>query len=512
MNTTQKPNSQFIEELQVDIVTPIYTGIVLNTPKLAHFTMDSEPGSGYPLAQEKIINEMKGRSKLGWGLPGKIESQLDYTSAFSELDSMIAPASQPWGGSRYPNCFLECAVTQKDMEVIVPSNQLFESHDPENFSEIEQKDKHFLICISEIHMRIYHYGFILTTVRITITPKNGDGFFISDAMKATKIFWSRVLGLLQDEHNANFNSQDSDFLKLINHATEHFLSCAKKLNLVFDEYSFFFEKEFEYLANKSVWSHPVFYLPYNNRFEPDLYLDPQYTKIASEAKLKVDPGFVGSSHSCLYFDSQDGLNSPTDSSEDELLPFQIIRDTCAFDAAIEHVHRMLYTYTDAVYHSSRNSNIPELQILSTGIVALIQMNSQIGALISQFEQGMTARAKPAWNALQTQWNLKTRLEDNTSKLGDLERLFDRTMGITAQKQQRQLNQVVVVFSTLSVISLVLSVLGIYSSSLFSWPTGSNIWWILGSLGAVFALMSLFWKFMLFPIVRKSFLFTNRVKK
>ena len=477
-------NFQEFSELHVDIVTPIYTGIVLDDTKLAE--------RGYQAEQEKIIHEMnKGMpSQSKWDVPEDSTTdtdsqpsvtQMNQTSAShastpAPISSIIAPNRQPWGGSYYPNYLLENTIHMTASETCDPSSP-----------KLENYGSAFEITISQLNVKISHYGFLLITTRATIKSSQDKYFFIRNAIRGLRFFWENIFN----------DSISSDIKQLVDNITIEFSNATKKFGLQHKEHIDYFKQQFGHFENQPVWAHPIYYTSQQLDLKNEIFRDIPSTPIAIADNTEF--GFIGSPYSCLYSDHTDDEERQIAHTKIKEMSFKVIQDACVFDSALELTHRMLYTYAKSVYNSGNKNNIkiPDLQILSKGIIALIQINSQLEAQISQYNQGLEAEAEPAWEAIKTHWGFKLRQEENTTKLDELERLFSRMMNIATQRQQRLQNQVVIIFSALSLIALLLSIFALYDEEAFNLPTANNWWWITGAISSVVMIVAAFWV-ILFP--------------
>ena len=412
------------------------------------------------------------------------------------VGDMIAPNDQPWGGTYYSIYLLKCTTSNYN-KVYSPPNFMMEC--PQNT---------FTINVNELNIHLCHNGFLMVETKIHIMAAGND-FLIRDAVRGLKFFWEQA-----------FNTEGNfEIMKLITAITEMFSKSVKKLDLLYPAYQDYFAKHFNKFKNKPVWAHPVYQIQDHGTAENNLYSIIKSTSISTEKENdKPDSegnsifGLIGSPYSCLFKSSTGNKNQDYWHAQRNRASLAVIMDTCLFDAALEHVHRMHYTYAEEVYHCSEDSNVPELQKLSEGIVALIQMSSQIEAQISQYSRSLSPEATPAWTAIKAHWGIEPIRNENRSKLAELERLLNRNMNLATQRQQRLQNQVIVFFSVLSLISLILAFIWVSSDKAFKWPIANYAWlWIIVLITFIGSIIALFWG-KLFPHIRKDFPFRSQKQK
>ena len=413
-------------------------------------------------------------SSMEWTIPGKTIPSNSNSISPAPVSDMIAPSGQPWGGTHYPLYLLESNIKTKYKQEIDTTNAMFE--DQRGFFDIQY---------DEINVKISHNGFLLITAKIAVKKSGNTTFLLKDAVRAVKVFWEEA-----------YNDSENSIKDLVTQITTRFSKCssASKSSLLYGDYKKYFSKFFSKFENTPIWVHPVYYLSDLEAAKTDLYNEILSDEISihknSENTDNGIFGYIGSPYSCIKFDDSASLIQD--------LSFEVIQDTSLFDAALEHVHRMHYIYAEKVCQESEGQTVPQLQDMSKGIVALIQMSSRIEAQFSQYSQSLKPAAVPTWKAIQEQWGLKARRDENRNKLGELERLFNRIMSITTQKQQRQLNQALFSLSTLTLISLVLTVFGVYGNAEFEWPLANYNWlWIMAPIMLTGIIIAIIWR-ELFP--------------
>ena len=475
MSNSTPTDPQRLSELKVDIVTPIYTGIVLDAAKLA-------AGKGYLPKQKALANRMNhGQSDSAeWTIPSETTPSNTHGTSTAPVSDMIAPSGQPWGGTHYPLYLLESNIKKKYEKELDAANFIFE----------EQKG-FFNIYYDKLNAKISHNGFLLITASIALKKSGNSTFLLSDAVRAIKLFWEEAYSDPEDSIEDLVTKITARLTKSIS---------TSKFSLLYEDYEKHFSEYFRKFKNTAIWVHPVYYLSDLEASKRDLYSEILSDKISVEKNSENTDngtfGYIGAPYSCIKLD--DGTNLIQD------LSFEVIQDTSVFDAALEHVHRMHYIYTEKVCQNSEGRTVPELQELSKGIVTLIQMSSQIEAQFSQYSQSLKPAAVPTWKAIQEHWGLEARRDDNRNKLGELERLFNRIMNITTQKQQRQLNQVIFSLSTLTLISLILTVFGVYGNADFEWPIANYNWlWITAPIVLTGVIIAMVWRELFPPYSNKK---------
>lgn len=487
--TSQELN---LPEIEVTIIAPIYTAMILDPSKLEKFF--STVGSS-TVGKTGPDNNTNSSTEFEW----KIKS---HKSSLSYPEGLLAPDGRPWGSGSNPSHYIHLKPRPEKLECLLENTNA---------------------TIHNLKFNLYPFGFILLIYTMRIADSCGKTLTIDEAKNQVKSVHEKVTKNLKEliqslekeiikekEEKIETAIKQKQLMKIaIKIIKEKEISNDTKADYELKK----IEKHLERLTSEhlnpfltQVWAHPIFHVANsedNINIKQSLYTDANAQEIVSQDNTQNKEelhnaqdmenivGYVGSKHSVLF--------SKPDSNEIKQA-LNIFEYMCALDAAIELSHRMIYTTTEYIMGESHSGNnleqINHLQSLSLEIISLKQFATHINTLLSQLGTAMVPQERMIYRALQEHWGLNVRLQENDKQLEILESMHNRIMNVAGGKQQEKLNKTAVVFSAISLASVIVALVGFIGagSIRFTLPQGIIA---LGIVSGVSVLSMFIWR-SLFP--------------